>query len=342
MSNNPKYRKTKKYTSQLDTKIITVDDARKIVLKIKQLEGLSQNSIFQYEKTFNEFDRFFGDKKDVTTLTIDDARNFMYWQLHEKIQFKNHKYRKTKPKGVSIGTANTYLTYAKSIFNILVNEGIVEESIFENIHNIKQKEKKIETLTVQEINKYLRSLNKEWYSEFRMYVLIHVLLDSFGRINEVLCVRKEDIDFEKYAITFTNTKNGKLRIVPVTKKTVKLLEELIEETEEFESEYVFLTHHGNPLSPDSARKHLRDLSERIGVNITGFHIFRHTASEMFLRQNGSMRVLQKILGHSELSTTSIYAHVLDETVKNQHEQFSPLNLIHDKERRKTRTRRNPK
>ncbi len=67
---------------------------------------------------------------------------------------------------------------------------------------------------------------------------------------------------------------------------MKLLEELIEETEEFESEYVFLTNHGNPLSPDAARKHLRDLSERIGVNITGFHIFRHTASEMFLRQNG--------------------------------------------------------
>lgn len=273
-------------------------------------------------------------------MTRDNAREFIYWQLNEKIQFQNHKYKKTKLKGVSISTANTYLTYAKASFTVLVNEEIVEGNIFENVNNIKEKEKKIETLSIEEINKLLKSLNKGWYSEFRMYVLIHTLLDSFGRINEVLSIRQNDIDFEKHAITFQNTKNGKVRIVPITRKTIKLLEELIEETEDFESEYVFLTHHGNPMSPDTARKHLRDLSKRVGLeHITGFHIFRHTASEMFLRQNGSMRVLQKILGHSDLSTTSIYAHVLDTTIKQQHEQFSPLNLIDDKERRKTRTSR---
>lgn len=323
------------------TKIFTIDDARKIVLRQKRLEGLSESTLAQYEKLFNDFDRFFGDKTDVASLTVQDAKDFMYWQLNDKVQFLKHKYRKNKKKGVSVRTANTYLSYAKSSFRILVHEEIVEENIFKDINNIKEKEKKIKTLSAKEINKLLRSLNKGWYSEFRMYVLIHTLLDSFGRIGEVLSLRKQDIDFEKHAITFTNTKNGKLRIVPITKKTVKLLEELMEETEEFESEYIFLTHHGNPLSPDAARKHLRDVAGRIGLeHITGFHIFRHTASEMFLRQSGSMRVLQKILGHSELSTTSIYAHVLDETVKSQHEQFSPLNLIDDKERRKTRTRRN--
>ncbi|MCM3704812.1 tyrosine-type recombinase/integrase [Cytobacillus firmus] len=343
MSKNPKYRKTKRYTNRLATKIFTIDDARNIVLKIKQLEGVSQNTIYNYEKLFNDFDRFYGDKTDIASLTKDDAREFIYWQLNEKVQFLNHKYRKVKPKGVSVSSANTYVSFAKASFTVLVNEEIVEENIFENANHIKEKDKKIDTLTVKEISQFLRSLNKGWYSEFRMFVLVHTLLDSFGRINEVLSVRKGDIDFVKHAITFQNTKNGKLRIVPISKKTVKLLEELIEETDDFNSEYLFLTHHGNPLSPDTARKHLRDLSKRAGLeHITGFHIFRHTASEMFLRQNGSMRVLQKILGHSEISTTSIYAHVLDQTIKQQHEQFSPLNLIDDKEKRKTRTGRKNK
>ncbi|WP_368531631.1 tyrosine-type recombinase/integrase [Cytobacillus horneckiae] len=307
---------------------------------MKKLEGLSTYTIDNYEKLFNDFDRFFGEKTDVATLTRDDAKEFIYWQLNDKIQFLNHKYRKVKPKGVSVSTVNTYINYAKATFTVLVNEEIVEENIFENVNNIKEKEKKIETLSVEDIKNFLRSLNKSWYSEFRMFVLVHTLLDSFGRINEVLSIRIDDIDFEKQAITFQNTKNGKIRIVPISKKTIKLLEELIEETEDFESEYLFLTHHGNPMSPDTARKHLRGLSKRVGLeHITGFHIFRHTASEMFLRQNGSMRVLQKILGHAEISTTSIYAHVLDQTIKQQHEQFSPLNLIDDKERRKTRTGR---
>lgn len=340
MSKNPKYRKTKRYTNQLAAKIVTIDDARIIVEKFKQLEGVTPNTLSQYERVFNDFDRFFGEKTDVASLTTEDAREFLYWQLHEKVQFLKHKYRKDKPKGVSKTTANTYLNYAKASFTVLVNEEIVENNIFEKINPIKVKEKKIETLSVEEINKLLRSLNKGWYSEFRMYVLLHTLLDSFGRIDEVLSILKEDIDFEKHAITFQNTKNGKVRIVPVTKRTIKLLEELIEETVDFKSNYLFLTHHGNSMSPDTARKHLRDITKRIGLNhITGFHIFRHTSSEMFLRQNGSMRVLQKILGHSELSTTAIYAHVLDTTIKLQHEQFSPLNLINEQERRKTRTGR---
>lgn len=326
--------------------MFTIDDARNIVIKIKQLEGVSVNTIHNYEKLFNDFDRYFGEKTDISSLTREDARNFIYWQLNEKVQFLKHKHRKNKPKGVSASSANNYINYAKASFTVLCNEEIVEENIFLDVNRIKEKEKKVETLAIPEINKLLRSLNKGLYSEFRLYTLILTCLDSFGRINEILSLRIDDIDLEAQAITFSNTKNGKLRIVPVSKKTCKTLEELIKENEDFESEYVFLTNHGKQLSPDTARKHLRDVTKRIGLShITGFHIFRHTASEMFLRGNhnglggGSMRVLQKILGHSDLSVTSIYAHVLDSTLKQQHEQFSPLNLIEEKEKRKTRTRR---
>ncbi|WP_419955911.1 tyrosine-type recombinase/integrase [Neobacillus niacini] len=336
MSKNPIYRKTKRYTNQLATKVFTIDDAREIVLKIKQLEGLSDNSIANYEKLFNDFDRYFGEKTDIASLTRENVRNFIHWQLNEKVQFDKHPYRKTKKKGVSISSVNTYISYGRSVFNILVDEQIVEENIFNETNNIKEKEKKVETLSIDEINKLLRSLDKGLYSEFRMFVLLHTCLDSFGRINEILSIKKDDIDFESHSLTFQNTKNNKIRIVPLSKKTIKLLEELIEETEDFDSEYIFLTHHGKPLRPDTARKHLKELTTRLKLDrITGFHIFRHTASEMFLRQNGSIRVLQKLLGHSELTTTSIYAHVLDSTIKQQHQQYSPLNLIDEKEKRKT-------
>jgi integrase/recombinase XerD len=63
LSKNPVYRKTKRYTNQLATKIFIIDDARNIVLKIKKLEGLTDNSLANYEKLFNDFDRFFGDKR---------------------------------------------------------------------------------------------------------------------------------------------------------------------------------------------------------------------------------------------------------------------------------------
>ncbi|KZZ85653.1 tyrosine-type recombinase/integrase [Bacillus sp. SJS] len=337
MSKNPIYRKTKRYTNQLASKVFSIDDARNIVLKIKQLEGLSPNSIMNYEKVFNDFDQFFGEKTDIAMLTADDAREFVYWQLNEKIQFKNHKYRKSKPKGVSKGTVNTYIGYAKAAFNILVGEEVVEENIFESMNNLKEREKKIETLSIPEIKKLFKVLNKGLYSDFREYVILHVLLDSFGRINEVLSLKKEDVSHEQKFVTFQQTKNGKVRIVPVTRKTLKLIHELNEETEEFASQYIFLTNHGKPLKPDTFRKHFREIVKRAGFEKRIHpHLFRHTASEMFLRQNGSMRVLQTILGHADLTTTSRYAHILDQTVKQQHAQYSPLNLIEESDKRKTR------
>lgn len=339
MSKNPNFRRTKRYGNPVAVKYFTIDDAREIVLKVKQLEGLSKHTIENYEKLFNDFDRFFGEKADVSSLTRDNARDFIYWELNEKVQWLNNKSHKDKKKGISKSSLNTYLNLAKAGFKVLVDEDIVEDNIFDTTKPIKEKQKQVETLSIENINKLFRSLDKSLYSEFRMYVLINTCLDTFGRIGEILSLRKSDIDIESQAITFNNTKNGKIRIIPISKKVCKLLQELIEENEEFDTEYVFLSNLGNQLSPNTARKHLRVISQRIGLdNLTGFHIFRHTSSEMFLRQNGSMRVLQKILGHADITTTSIYAHVLDDTIKQQHEQYSPLNLIDEKERRKTHRR----
>ncbi len=318
---------------------ITIEKAREIVMRIKQLEGLSVHSISNYNKLFNDFERFFNKRKHISNLTRDDARAFIEWQLNDKVQFKEARFRKDKKKGVSIGSANTYLQYGKAAFNVLLNEGLVNENIFESMKNIKQQQKQVDTLTPQEIKKMLNSLDKSWYADFRAFVLIHTLIDTFGRISEVLALKKQDIDFEKECVTFNETKNNKFRIVPITKKTMYLLDELIEETKDFESEYIFLTNAGKPLTPDTFRKQLREITEKAGIERRVHpHIFRHTSSMLFLKNNGSMRVLQKILGHRDIQTTMIYSHILDETVKAQHEQFSPIKMIEQSEGYKTRTK----
>ena len=184
----------------------------------------------------------------------------------------------------------------------------------------------------------LISLDLGYYNQFKAYVLIHTLLDSFGRISEVLAIQKSDIDFEQQCITFTKTKNKKIRIVPISKKTAKLLTELIAENEEeWDTDYVFLTHHGKPLTSLTWRKHLKEITDKAGIKRrVHSHGFRHAASEIFLRQNGSIRVLQKILGHQSLEITQRYSHVLDDTLKTQHAQFSPINLLENQDKRKTK------
>lgn len=163
------------------------------------------------------------------------------------------------------------------------------------------------------------------------------MMDSFGRINEICQLRKTDVDYTNGTVTFQETKSKLFRIVPISRKVIRMIEELNQETEEFESDYIFISSHNTTLQPNTFRKHLKQFSERAGVSKRVHpHIFRHTAITLFLANGGSMRELQIILGHAEISTTMIYSHMLDETIKHQHEQYSPLRMIEATKSIKTR------
>lgn len=319
---------------------ITFKEGKEIVVRVKKMEGLARNTILNYDKLFNDFEKCFGARKHMNNVTLEDARRFIEWQLHEKVQFENARFRTDKKVGVSISSANSYLRLAKSAFEVLLEEGIMEENPFRPVNRIKMKKKPIETLTASELRELLRTYDKTWYVGFRDYVIVNVMLDTFGRINEICELKRDNIDYEKGTVTFTETKNGSYRIVPISKKVQKLIQELNYETEEYDSPYIFMSNHGTKLMPDAFRKNLRErVAETSITKRVHPHIFRHTASSMFIAEGGSIRALQKILGHAEISTTMIYAHMNDETLKDQHERFSPLRSIEEAEQIKTTRRR---
>lgn len=318
---------------------MTFKQGRELVIRIKKLEGRSKMTLDGYNKIFNDFERCFGVRKHINNVTVDDARNFIHWQLHEKTQFLKSRFRKDKKIGVSIPSANSYLRSAKAAFEVFVKDEIIESNPFRPLNKIKTQQRPVETLTPNEIKEILKVLDKTWYADFRDYVVIHVMLDSFGRVNEICNLKKTDVDYERGAITFQETKNSKFRIVPVSNKMLRLFEQLNDETKEFDSPYIFCSNRGDMLHPDTFRKHFREVVAKTNLaKRVHPHIFRHTASTLFLTEGGSIRALQKILGHSEITTTMIYSHMMDSTIKEQHERFSPLKAIEMSEQIKTRTK----
>lgn len=318
---------------------ISLRRARTVVLRIKKLEGLAENTLRQYHSLFDDFERCFRGDKFVEDITLKDARRFIDWQLNEKVQFAKARFRTDKKVGVSISSANSYLRTAKSAFEVLIAEGIIDDNPFRPISKIKDKKKPIETLSELELQELLKAFDKDWYVGFRDYVIVNVMLDTFGRINEICELKKEDIDYQKGTVTFTETKNGSFRIVPISKKVQKLIKELNYETEEYDSPYVFMSSHGTKLMPDAFRKNLREKVKETSITKRVHpHIFRHTAASMFIAEGGSIRALQKILGHAEITTTMIYSHMNDDTLKDQHERFSPLQRIEKASKVKTRRR----
>lgn len=74
---------------------------------------------------------------------------------------------------------------------------------------------------------------------------------------------------------------------------------------------------------DQIHKICRTAGEAIDLKVYP-HLLRHTGATMYARAKGSLAVLQKILGHSSISTTEKYLHLSDEDVISDHNQFSPV------------------
>jgi integrase/recombinase XerD len=213
----------------------------------------------------------------------------------------------------------------------------LDNNPFASLKKIKQQTKQIDVLTIEQVKLIFKAFDLTWYSDFRDYVLCNVMLDTFGRIDEICKLKKTDVDYINGVATFNVTKNGRFRHVPITRKVIRMIEDLNVETSDFDSEYIFISNHGTPLRPDAFRKHLKEVVERTDVKVRVYpHLFRHTSSTLFLANGGSVRALQKILGHAQIETTMIYSHMLDETIKEQHERFNPLQMINESPTIKTR------
>ncbi|WP_176551790.1 tyrosine-type recombinase/integrase [Priestia aryabhattai] len=311
---------------------LTIDEGLKIVTQVKTLEGLSEGTLQLYRIVFNDLKVFFGNDKLLNEIDLNDARSFFSWQLHEKVLHDNSNIRQIKNQGVQASSANTYLIKLRAAFNLLLKEGLLETNVFVEIKNIKFQKKKIKTLSIEEIKRILNAFDQTYYSQYRSYVLLYTLFDSMGRIQEVLHLTESDIDFERRAITFQKTKNKCFRIVPISKKTCQMLQTLIMENKEaFDTDLVFVTNHGNPLKPDTFRTHVNRILKEKEIAIDFHpHLLRHSASQMFLEQSGNIKVLQILLGHSDLSITSrVYAHVLDSTLIEQHNQYAPIKRLEE-------------
>ncbi|WP_309087939.1 phage integrase SAM-like domain-containing protein [Domibacillus sp.] len=130
---------------------LSIEKAREVVTRIKKLEGLSKHTLENYQKMFNDLECCFSKRKLVSDFTIEDARRFIDWQLNEKEQFNEGRFRQDKKMGVSIGSANSYLQYAKAAFNTLQDEGYLEENVWESLKNIRRQKEQVDPLSEEEI-----------------------------------------------------------------------------------------------------------------------------------------------------------------------------------------------
>ncbi len=148
------------------------------------------------------------------------------------------------------------------------------------------------------------------------------------RISEICSLKLPSIDSENL-IVIVSGKGNRQRMVPFGEKTLEILNKYLKESRnkiltKHKSEYLFVSKKGEKLDRKSIWKSLQKYAQkaRIHKNLSP-HIFRHSFATHMIQNQADIRVVQELLGHSDISTTQIYTHVNKKYLKEIHRKFHP-------------------
>jgi site-specific recombinase XerD len=123
------------------------------------------------------------------------------------------------------------------------------------------------------------------------------------RVSEITNLKIEDIDSKRMIIHIKNAKGRKDRVVPLSQTVLELLREYYKQYNP--SEYLFNGQFTNKYSIGSCQK----IYKKYIDNQSSIHTLRHSSATTLLENGTDLRVIQKILGHTNVKTTEIYTHV---------------------------------
>ena len=130
------------------------------------------------------------------------------------------------------------------------------------------------------------------------------------RVSEVINLKPEHIDSKRMIINIINAKGRKDRIVPLSYDLLKLLRNYFKVYRP--TEYLFNGQNSKQYTTSSCNK----LVKKYFGNQYHFHILRHSFATHLLESGVDLRIIQKLLGHQNIQTTTIYTHVSNDTLQN--------------------------
>jgi site-specific recombinase XerD len=172
------------------------------------------------------------------------------------------------------------------------------------------------TLTREEAARLIAQPSRRYPTGIRNRALLRTFYRAGLRSAEALDLRVRDVNLTRSEIRVNAGKGDKDRVVWIDSTTVEILERW--KLERPRSEFFFCTLAGERLDDRYVRKMVARYGSKAGVDVRVHpHILRHTYATELLEDGYSVVEVQKLLGHSDLETTSIYLHVVDSALRER-------------------------
>lgn len=261
---------------------------------------LSWKTTLTYKTTFNKMVEHFGNPM-LSELSTK--------QLEEFIQVIIKK---------SSHAARKHLINIKAAFNKAVRDGYLLTNPASTIKRIKPPEKLPVFYSDDEFKKLIKKCTTDDWKD-----IITFAVNTGMRQMEIITLRKRQINFTENHIILDNqyslTKSRKIRILPYNETVSEILTRRLKKKD---IEAVVFTRNGEPYSQDFLTHNFKKLRKKAGLNVKlNFHSLRHTFASRLVQRGVSIYHVSKLLGHADVSTTQIYAHLRTEDLRSAVERL---------------------
>ncbi len=226
--------------------------------------------------------------------------------------------------GLSASTILRRLSATRNFFLFLSSEKIIDLDI-PKLKGPKLPKKLPLVMTEEEVDGLLEAPDMRKKGGIRDRAMLEVMYSSGLRVSELVSLKLKQIDFENGTITIIG-KGDKQRSIPIGEFALEYLSKYIDEVRSKsrfrKSNYVFLNKNGEPISRIYFWKQIKAYAEKAGIDKDiSPHTLRHCFATHLLENGADLRMVQEMLGHSNIATTQIYTHVSSKRIMSAYDKY---------------------
>ncbi|MBI5183179.1 MAG: site-specific tyrosine recombinase XerD [Nitrospinae bacterium] len=276
---------------------------------------LSRNTIDAYYRDIIRFLTFIGYN------IIDDLKKIRRGDITSYLM-------ELKREGLSSSSMTRHLVSIKVFYRFMLNQGFLEDDPTVNIESRRSGRRLPDVLSIQEVDRLLSQPDEDSFIGIRNMAMLEILYATGVRVSELISLKLNDVNLEVgYLISFG--KGAKERIVPIggaaKEKTIRYLNHSRERLIKGRSiPELFVNHSGKRMSRQGFWKIIKKYVRSAGIKgKISPHSIRHSFATHLLERGADLRSVQQMLGHSDISTTQIYTHVIKERLREIYDKSHP-------------------
>lgn len=288
----------------------------KFILFLRFDLRLSDNTVKSYNNDLHKYVSYLSKKRKIKSLSLisyDDIRKYVVFLTKQKY----------KPSSI-----NRNISSVKKFHLYLLDNEITSDNPSDLIEAQKNRRNFPDTLSVEEIEKILDSIEGDSIIEIRDISILTLLYSSGIRVSELTNLELSNVFLEEDYIKIIG-KGKKERLVPIGLKAKRKLIYYIQKSrtninKTYSKGYVFLSYRSKQLTRMAVFNVIKKYTSLSGIlKKVSPHTFRHSFATHMLEGGADLRIVQELLGHENINTTEIYTHLDRTYLKEVHKLCHP-------------------